>query len=252
MRLLPNIRYGTERYPEKVARRLRAVNIAAWIGAAVSSGYAVFVLALFPGLWKIAAVDVLAACAYAAIPVLHRYGALAAPFAFMVVIYLDLVALVSMIGTAAGMHLYFITFAALTAIYFGIDHIILAVVSGTSAIILIIILQVVVPYDTGVLSEMVLIGCFIANIVLTGGAMLLIVFYALREAARAEAAAEREHARSETLLANILPATVAERSRPGRTRSSRTNTTRRRSCSPTWRGSRRGRAIPPPRTWWRF
>jgi adenylate cyclase len=211
LRLLPNIRYGTERYPEKVARRLRAVNIAAWIGAAVSLGYAVVVRALYPGLWKIAAVDVLAACAYAAIPVLHRYGALAAPVAFMIVIYVDLFALVSMIGTAAGIHLYYIAFAALTILYFGIEHFILAVISGAIALILIIVSQVVVPHDTGAFSEAMLIGCFIANTVFAGGAMLLIVFYALREAARAEDAAEREHTRSESLLANILPRTVADR-----------------------------------------
>ena len=32
-RFLPNIRYGTERYPEKIARRLRALNVAAWLCA---------------------------------------------------------------------------------------------------------------------------------------------------------------------------------------------------------------------------
>ena len=41
MRLLPNIRYGTERYPEKVARRLRALNITTWIAAVVASGFAI-------------------------------------------------------------------------------------------------------------------------------------------------------------------------------------------------------------------
>jgi hypothetical protein len=33
-RLLPDIRFGTERYPEKVARRLRTVNIGTRIAAA--------------------------------------------------------------------------------------------------------------------------------------------------------------------------------------------------------------------------
>jgi len=41
LRLLPNIRYGTERYPEKVARRLRALNITTWIAAVVASGFAI-------------------------------------------------------------------------------------------------------------------------------------------------------------------------------------------------------------------
>ncbi len=45
---------------------------------------------------------------------------------------------------------------------------------------------------------------------------MVIVVYALREAARAEAAAEHEYERSESLLVNILPATIADRlkSRP--------------------------------------
>jgi adenylate cyclase len=34
MRLLPNIRLGAERYPEKVARRLRTLNIGTWIAGA--------------------------------------------------------------------------------------------------------------------------------------------------------------------------------------------------------------------------
>src|SRR5215471_18157321 len=42
MRFVPNIRYGTERYPEKVARRLRATNIAAWIGAGTVAFFAVW------------------------------------------------------------------------------------------------------------------------------------------------------------------------------------------------------------------
>ncbi len=41
VRFIPFIRYGTERYPEKVARRLRAVNIAALIAAASSSFFSI-------------------------------------------------------------------------------------------------------------------------------------------------------------------------------------------------------------------
>jgi hypothetical protein len=41
MRFLPNLRYGTGGYPEKVARRLRVVNITTWSCAA---GFAWFAL----------------------------------------------------------------------------------------------------------------------------------------------------------------------------------------------------------------
>jgi adenylate cyclase len=40
-RLLPNIRYGTEGYPEKVARRLRAVNITTWAAASFAALFAI-------------------------------------------------------------------------------------------------------------------------------------------------------------------------------------------------------------------
>ena len=81
MRYLPDIRYGTENYPEKVARRLRALNLAAWIGAAVAAlGFANDVALEFlnpkPGLWKAGVVLALAASIWASVPLLHRFGAL--------------------------------------------------------------------------------------------------------------------------------------------------------------------------------
>ena len=55
MRLIPNVRYGTDRYPERVARRLRGTNITAWIGAATVGLFAI--LRFFEGVahWKYAA-----------------------------------------------------------------------------------------------------------------------------------------------------------------------------------------------------
>jgi adenylate cyclase len=75
VRLLPSIRYGTERYPETVARRLRALNITAWIAAPLGAGFAVTQLLYpAPGMWKPGVVNVLAAVILAAIPLLHRFG----------------------------------------------------------------------------------------------------------------------------------------------------------------------------------
>jgi len=81
VRFLPDIRYGTENYPEKVARRLRALNLVTWCVAAVAaSGVASDVVLEFldpkPGLWKAATVYALAALIYASIPLLHRFGTL--------------------------------------------------------------------------------------------------------------------------------------------------------------------------------
>jgi len=81
LRFLPDNRYGTENYPEKVARRLRALNLAAWCGAAiaafgVASDVALEFLDPKPGLWKAFTVNALAALIYASIPLLHRFGTL--------------------------------------------------------------------------------------------------------------------------------------------------------------------------------
>ena len=66
VRFLPDIRYGTENYPEKVARRLRALNLAIWTAAAIAAfSFAGVVVREFlnpkPGLWKVGVVLALAA-----------------------------------------------------------------------------------------------------------------------------------------------------------------------------------------------
>jgi len=58
MRFLPNIRHGTERYPEKIARRLRAMNITAWRVAAMAGGFSLLrFLDPAPGRWQIALIN---------------------------------------------------------------------------------------------------------------------------------------------------------------------------------------------------
>ena len=89
MSLLPNIRFGTERYPEKVARRLRALNITAWIGAAIYASYSIaHSLDPRPGVWKSAAVNAVWALIMALAPLLHRFGPLAAPIGLIIWAYI--------------------------------------------------------------------------------------------------------------------------------------------------------------------
>ena len=82
MGLLPNIRYGTDRYPEAIARRLRALNITTWMTATLGAGFAA--TQLFdpaPGLWKPGVVNAVAVPVFATLPLLHRFGPLAGPLA---------------------------------------------------------------------------------------------------------------------------------------------------------------------------
>jgi adenylate cyclase len=130
---------------------------------------------------------------------------------FIVIAYIDIFSIVFLLGTGTGMQLYYLNTVALAILFFGTERILLASVFGIVAAALTITLEVLVPDNTGLQSAATQFGNFIATVIASGVFLLAIVFYALSEAARAEATAEREHKRSETLLGNILPAPIAER-----------------------------------------
>ena len=212
LRSFLNIRYGTERYPEKVARRLRALNISTWIGSALTCGFAVVqFFDVTRELWTVASANAVTSLVLAAIPLLHRFGPLAASIAFIVTVYVATFVICSLLGTGTGMQSYYFVAAALVVLYFGTERIVLASALIAVAIALTIALEVLVPNNAGLLSDAILFGNFIATAIASCGILFMIVFYALREAARAEAAAEHEYQRSETLLTNILPAAIAGR-----------------------------------------
>ena len=108
------------------------------------------------------------------------------------------------------MQFYFLVSASLAVLVLGMDHLVLAGSTVAVGAGLVIALQFLVPQDTGIQSRWALDAGFVFA---TTGACLLMfatVWYAMREVERAEDAMEVEYKRSEALLANILPATVAE------------------------------------------
>jgi len=107
LRFLPDIRYGTENYPEKVARRLRAFNLLTWIAtAAAAFGFASYVVLEFldpkPGLWKAGVVYALAASIFALVPLLHRFGMLWSGLIVTLTVQVYFFSLTWLFGTAAG------------------------------------------------------------------------------------------------------------------------------------------------------
>src|SRR5262245_29138990 len=104
MRFLPTIRYGTEGYPEKVARRLRTLNVTTWTtAAAVTSAAVAHFLDPTPGLWKLASVDSIGGAIFASVPLLHRFG-ISAALTFIIVADTYFFALIYLIGTGVGVH----------------------------------------------------------------------------------------------------------------------------------------------------
>ncbi len=216
MRWLPNIRYGTKGYPEKVARRLRGFNIAVWVAALVPAGMAL--VRFVDGKWKVGAIDVLVATTYASMPLLHRFGPIVAPLAFLGVSYAVIFWVTSLVGTNGAERIGYFTTTALGILILGTERYLITIVVGIVSVALIIVLEIYLPRDTGFASPtMVFLTNFTTSIVFNSGLLYGIIFYAVWQMERAEDAAERERQRSEALLINILPPQVAHRlkERPG-------------------------------------
>lgn len=198
MRFLLDLDYGTEGYPEKVARRIRAVNLTARI--LVISAFC-FAVAHFlnptPGMWKSAVVSALATLIFIPIPLLHRFGPVVAAATLLLAGFAVAFATTWLNGTGNGMHKYYLVGAALTLLYFGTERIMLSALFGALAVVLIVVLEWMVPYNTGVQPPSTQFTNFIVNAAVACGALLAIVNYALREAARAEENLAREYAASQ-------------------------------------------------------
>jgi adenylate cyclase len=209
---LAGINYGAAKYAPKVARRLRALNITTWSAAGVSGLFAIIdLLDPAPHAWRVGLVNLVGAIALSAVPLLHRFGSTVGPVAFASIIYVNIFVVCSLIGTDTGMQMQFLAVAAATILFLGTDHPRLIALFSFAAVILIVALQVYVPHNTGLFPASTVFGNFVLGIPLTCAILCSVVYYAVREAARAEAIAEREFERSEALLGNILPESIAIR-----------------------------------------
>jgi adenylate cyclase len=198
-------------YNVATEQRQRLLSVATAIGAIVTAGFGVMQLVFSSGFGYIGFVNLGTAVLFAIIPLLYRLGELIAPLAFITVAYLSMTFLCWHFGTGIGVQFYFLIAGATALMIVGIERIGLAIAAATVGVSLIIALQFTVPHDTGAEPAWFITVGFIANAVAAGVLAVAVVWYGLRQIASAEAAMEQEYARSEALLANILPATIAER-----------------------------------------
>jgi adenylate cyclase len=198
-----------QHWADSVTRPQRVLNFATWITAALTAGLGI--LQTFTGerVLHIGLINLALAGVFLAIPLLHRFGNLVAATVFVVVAYASLTFVGTQIGTDSGVQFYYLVSASLAVLVLGVEHLALAGIMVAVGAGLVIALQFLVPADTGLQPRWALDAAFIFA---TTGAcvmMLATVWYAMREVSRAEEAMEVEYERSEALLANILPATVA-------------------------------------------
>ena len=185
------------------------LNFAAWIAAGVTATLGVLQTITGDRVLYIGLINLATAVVFLAVPLLHRFGGIIAALVFVILAYSSLTFVGSQIGTDSGVQFYYLVSASLAVLVMGVEHLKLAAAVVSIGAGLVVAMQFLVPQDTGIQPRWALDAGFVLA---TVGACLMIfatVWYAMREVARAEAAMEVEYDRSEALLANILPASVA-------------------------------------------
>lgn len=196
---------------DRVGRRLRVLTIASWIAAAVSLAFGVFQLTLGGALWWLGAVNIVCGAVFLVIPRLCPLGELVAPLTFVTFAYVSVTFICYTIGTGSGLQFYFIVASSLAVLVLGIERIGLAASVAAIGVAITIGLELTAPNDRGLGPSWTLTAGFISAVVSSAVMLVLTIWYTLREIERAEAAMEAEYERSERLLANILPTTIADR-----------------------------------------
>ena len=198
-----------QHWADAVTRPQRVLTFATWIAAGITATLGVLQTVTGDRVLYIGLINLATALVFLAIPLLHRFGNIIAALVFVVVAYGSLTFVGSQIGTDSGVQFYYLVSASLAVLVLGVEHLVLAASVVTVGAGLVVAMQFLVPQDTGIQPRWALDAGFL---IATVGACLMIfatVWYAMREIERAEAAMEVEYDRSEALLANILPASVA-------------------------------------------
>ncbi|MGB0970086.1 MAG: adenylate/guanylate cyclase domain-containing protein, partial [Mycobacterium sp.] len=201
----------SSRRGDRVDRRLHVLAIASWIAAAVSVSFGIFQLVLGDALWWLGTVNLVFGLVFLVIPRLRTFGELAAGMTFVVAAYMSVGFMCFSVGTGTGLQFYFLAAATLVVLVMGIERILFASLIVAVGIAIAIALEITVPHDRGLGPPWALTAGFISS---AGSAAVMIIatiWYTLRETDRAEEAMAAEYERSERLLSNILPETIADR-----------------------------------------
>ena len=209
MRAQPRAR--SQVYSDRIARRRRILNLTASMAVFVSAGFGFVQIFAEPQLWWTGIINIVGAAIYAIIPLLHRFGELLPPLTFIGTAYVSIFTICWFVGTGSGLQFYFLVAACLIVLQLGVDRIFLAAILAAIAAGMVITLQFLVPRDTGAQPVWALSLYFVVTTISACVMVVTTVWYSVREIVRAEAAMELEYERSEALLANILPASIADR-----------------------------------------
>jgi adenylate cyclase len=204
-------RARNEHYADSHARRIRVLNINALMGVVVCLVFAVLGFWSGPGAYPVQVVNLITGVIFASVPWLNRFGELVAPLTFIFTAYTAVVLTCWEVGTGGGVQYFLVTTASLVVLQLGIERIGLAALLASLGVALVVTLQFLVPRSTGLEPPWVITMSFVITTVSACAMVVVTVWFAMRDTERAETVMEAEYERSEALLANLLPASIADR-----------------------------------------
>jgi len=198
---------GTSGYPLRIRRRLKILNALAALIVISSTSYALSYAIADAHAYRWLIVINLGLIAMAVcVPLMHRVSEMAGGLIIAGTECVALFGLVALLGRDSGIQLNLIVGAAAGFFILGLEHLTLSLGIVASCFALHIAAWFLfpvgmVPVERGLLAQL-----YVSSAMTTFGLSAAIAYYAFRLAERAEA-------ETETLLRNILPATIVERLR---------------------------------------
>ena len=205
--------YGTAPYPPSVQRRLRIMNVAAFLIALFTLVYTIEQVILDYQTWKpvIFINLVLIAIALGA-PFLHRFNEIAGALTLAISENVGLFALTFILGTDAGLHMQYFALVAGYFVVFGLGRLRLIIALIFAGLVLHLAAWAWFTQERALLhvGSYELAELYVTAVLTTSTMVAAVVYYAFR-------LAEQAQEQTDTLLHNILPAPIVDRlkSAPG-------------------------------------
>jgi adenylate cyclase len=202
--------FGAEGYGTTEARRLKLLNALNFVAMVINITIGVwFLSAGWQVTWPIAFAVTIAAACLLITPFLHRVNDTAAAYYFCIFNAVAFVVFGHLEGSSAGSQ-YFMLAAPAVLLLFGTKRLAASAAMGALMVGVFCYVEFLVPARSILPEEFTTptkVACVIGSAALVFGA----IYYALRLGEDAEAALEQEYERSETLLLNLMPRSIAKR-----------------------------------------
>ena len=199
--------YGTEGYPPHVRRRLKIMNVTAYVIALFTLVYAFQQMFLDFQTWKpVIIINFAMAIVALSVPFLHRFGELVGPMAILASELVGIFILTSYVGRDTGLHMQYFAAPAAFFVILGLERLKLIVFAIVISIVLYLAawLFFIESAEGLVISPADVASLHVTAVATTFCVISIVLYYAFRLVEQAEA-------KTDALLHNILPGTIVNR-----------------------------------------